>query len=51
MLIFELIMLNSIWQKRYLRLDYETQDKIQTFFFIIESLVLWTVAIFWIIGR
>ena len=51
MLLFNLIMLNSIWQKRYLKLDYETQDKIEVFFFFFLSLILWTVAIFWIVGR
>lgn len=51
MLLFNLIMLNSIWQKRYLKLDYETQDKIEVFFFVIESLILWAITIFWIIGH
>ena len=47
MLIFGLIMLNSIWRGRYEKLDFETQDKILSFFSIIESGVLWTALCFW----
>ena len=47
MLLFNLIMLNSIWRKRYEKLDYETQDKIITFFGFIEASIFWVVFCCW----
>jgi hypothetical protein len=47
MLLFNLIMLNSIWRKRYSKLDNETQDKIITFLGFIEVGIFWIAFCFW----
>jgi hypothetical protein len=47
MLLFSLIMLNSVWRKRYAKLDYETQDKIMSFFGLAECGIFWIGFCFW----
>ena len=49
MLLFNLIMLNSIWRKRYLKLDNKTQDDFMNGIVLFEWFILWTIAIYLII--
>lgn len=50
MVIFEILMLNKVWKRRYDKLSYKDREKIYMFFFLVESGILWTLTCWKIIG-